>query len=71
VIGRSTGWEELRLKALHGLNRRLSGIMVMTYDQLLSQGERLVELLGPDSIDGPQAAERAEAWPDFDDDSTF
>jgi len=43
----------------------------MTYDQLLSQGERLVELLGPDSIDGPQAAERAEAWPDFDDDSTF
>src|SRR5262245_52158777 len=46
VIGRSKGWEQERLRALHGLNRRLSGITVMTYDQLLAQGERLVEVLG-------------------------
>src|SRR5439155_16871976 len=47
VIGRSQGWSAAeQLKALHGLNRRLAGITVMTYDQLLSQGERLVQLLG-------------------------
>jgi len=47
VIGRSIRWEEARLRALHGLNRRLSGITVMTYDHLLAQGERLVEMLAP------------------------
>jgi hypothetical protein len=47
VIGRSSGWERKKLKALHGLNRRLSGITVMTYDQLLAQGERLVQVLQP------------------------
>lgn len=45
VIGRSRGWEEDRLRAIHGLNSRLSGLSIMTYDQLLAQGERLVELL--------------------------
>ena len=45
VIGRSSGWEEDRSKALHGLSRRLSGISVMTYDMLLAQGERLVQVL--------------------------
>jgi len=39
------GWDEDKLKALHGLNRRLSGIMVKTYDQLLAQGQRLVDML--------------------------
>lgn len=45
VIGRSIGWNEDKLRALHGLNHRLSGINVMTYDQLLAQGERLIEML--------------------------
>jgi len=45
VIGRSAGWSIDQLRALHGLNRRLSGITVMTYDQLLSQGERLIDML--------------------------
>lgn len=44
VIGRSASWGEEQLKALHGLNCRLNGITVMTYDQLLLQGERLLEL---------------------------
>lgn len=44
VIGRSNEWNHEQLKVLHGLNRRLSGISVMTYDQLLSQGERLIEM---------------------------
>jgi len=69
VIGRSSDWDEVKLKALHGLNRRLSGIMVMTYDQLLSQGERLVEMLGPTDIECPPVEEATE-WPDFDDDGS-
>ncbi|MCI0564535.1 MAG: DUF4263 domain-containing protein, partial [Nitrososphaera sp.] len=45
VIGRSAGWSEDKLRALHGLNRRLTGVTIMTYDHLLAQGERLVEIL--------------------------
>lgn len=45
VIGRSHNWQLDQRKALQGLNSRLSGITVMTYDQLLAQGERLVEVL--------------------------
>jgi hypothetical protein len=45
VIGRSADWDPGRLKALRGLNSRLNGITVMTYDQLLAQGERLLAML--------------------------
>ena len=41
----------------------------MTYDQLLSQGERLVEMLGPTDIECPPVEEATE-WPDFDDDGS-
>jgi hypothetical protein len=51
VIGRSNDWDVGRLKALHGLNRRLNGIMVMTYDQLLVQGQRLIEILSSEQGD--------------------
>lgn len=44
VIGRSKDWPEDKLRALHGLNRRLSGVSIMTYDHLLAQGERLIGL---------------------------
>jgi len=57
VIGRSNEWNEGKLKALHGLNQRLSGVTVMTYDHLLAQGERLVEMLAP----------KQEAFPDSSD----
>jgi len=50
VIGRSFDWEPVKLKALHGLNQRLSGITIMTYDQLLAQGERLVEMLSAPAL---------------------
>jgi len=46
VIGRSAGWIKEQARALHGLNHRLSGVVVMTYDQLMAQGERLIEMLG-------------------------
>lgn len=46
VVGRSYDWSQEQHRALHGLNRRLSGITVMTYDHLLAQGERLLEIVG-------------------------
>jgi hypothetical protein len=55
VIGRSAGWGEVKLKALHGLNRRLAGVTIMTYDHLLAQGERLVEILSPSTTEGEDA----------------
>jgi hypothetical protein len=69
VIGRSAGWEIEQLKALHGLNRRLSGITIMTYDQLLAQGERLIEMLGPGCVAQPIAAKPVDEWPSFEDDA--
>ena len=45
VMGRSHDWSADKLKALHGLNRRLNGITLITYDQLLAQGERLVAVV--------------------------
>lgn len=47
VIGRSNDWPDQQLRALHGLNHRLSSVTVMTYDQLLSQGERLLQIVSP------------------------
>lgn len=70
VIGRSVGWPEEKLRALHGLNHRLSGITVTTYDQLLAQGERLIEMVGSE-----QTELFADSEPDFsifdDDDLPF
>tara|TARA_R110002167_G_scaffold110677_9_gene281509 strand:+ start:5475 stop:6542 length:1068 start_codon:yes stop_codon:yes gene_type:complete len=53
VIGRSSDWDETKLRALHGLNHRLSSVSVMTYDQLLAQGERLLHMVIPngDAVD--------------------
>lgn len=45
VIGRSNNWNEDMHKALHGLNSRLNGISILTYDHLLLQGKRLIEML--------------------------
>ena len=45
VIGRSVNWCEDKTKALHGLNSRLSGIRIITYDHLLAQGESLIAYL--------------------------
>lgn len=71
MIGRSAEWEHDKLKTLHGLNGRLSGITVMTYDQLLAQGKRLVEMLSPGCVGQSEPAEPVGEWPGFDDDSSF
>jgi hypothetical protein len=47
VIGRSADWPNEQLRALHGLNHRLTSVTVMTYDQLLAQGERLLTIVSP------------------------
>lgn len=45
VIGRSHDWNPDQLRALHGLNSRMHGINVMTYDQLLARCEALLQQL--------------------------
>jgi hypothetical protein len=42
VIGRSKDWTEEQHKALHGLNSRLHGIQVITYDHLLAQAKQFL-----------------------------
>lgn len=44
-------WTDEQQRALHGLNRRMHGISVMTYDHLLAQGERLIDMMNPVSDD--------------------
>jgi len=62
VIGRSNQWQDAELRALHGLNHRLSSVTVMTYDQLLAQGERLLSIVTPENKPEPLPA---DDW-DFD-----
>lgn len=45
VIGRSNEWGDDEHRALHGLNSRLAGLSVMTYDHLLAQGQQTLDLL--------------------------
>lgn len=59
VIGRSDQWTEEQERALHGLNRRMHGIAVMTYDHLLAQGERLIDMMSP-------AVDEKNSAPPFD-----
>lgn len=45
VIGRSEAWPEQQHQALHGLNRRLTDISIMSYDHLLAQARQTLELV--------------------------
>lgn len=60
VVGRSDDWAESQQRALHGLNRRMNGITVMTYDHLLAQGERLLEMMVPTATVEVRVSEPAE-----------
>jgi hypothetical protein len=62
VIGRSHDWSEEQQRALHGLNRRMNGITIMTYDHLLAQGERLIDMMVPaaDTGAGPATASESD-----------
>lgn len=61
VIGRSQDWDDKSLRALHGLNHRITSITVMTYDQLLAQGERLLSIVSPNQ---PEVEEPKIGWDD-------
>ena len=71
VIGRSADWDGSKLRALHGLNRRLSGIVVMTYDQLLAQGQRLIDILSPGQEEARESQDYSADGPDEEDDFHF
>lgn len=45
VIGRSFDFNDEQIKALHGLNSRLNGIVIKTYDDLLAQAKSLLKSL--------------------------
>ncbi|QEY31190.1 DUF4263 domain-containing protein [Synechococcus sp. RSCCF101] len=63
VICRSVSWSTEEHKALHGLNSRLSGIRIMTYDHLLAQGERLLSVVSHSEAASEQPEqEDSEAW---------
>jgi hypothetical protein len=66
VIGRSAGWSEANQRTLAGLNQRLVGITLMTYDQLLAQGDELIRLFGAE--DGPEVGEGGSAAGDIEPD---
>lgn len=70
VIGRSHDWDEEKLRALHGLNSRLSSLMVMTYDQLLAQGERLIEIVSP-NVNEAIRDDNGDEWSITDEDVPF
>lgn len=59
VIGRSTDWDNDEAKAFHGLSRRLIDIDIITYDHLLAQGERLIQILSSE----PEVEMEAEDLP--------
>ena len=54
VVGRSNDWDKAKLKSLHGLNSRLHGITIMTFDQLVGLGNRLLEILKNGSSESSQ-----------------
>ncbi|MGI5205828.1 Shedu anti-phage system protein SduA domain-containing protein [Spirillospora sp. CA-108201] len=43
VIGRSDEWEPAQQRALHGLNSRLHGVSIITYDHLLAKAEATLD----------------------------
>lgn len=45
IIGRSLEWTEEERSQLHGLNSRLHGLSVLTYDDLLMQAQQMIDLL--------------------------
>lgn len=46
VIGRSADWNLTKSRSLRGLNERLHGVTVMTYDHLLGQARQLLKTVG-------------------------
>lgn len=48
IIGRSHGWPIEKVKALNGINSRLNGIKIKTYDDVLAEAKASLRFLNPD-----------------------
>ncbi len=51
VVGRTNEWTDEQYRALHGLNSRLTDISVISYDHLLAQARRILELVETDELE--------------------
>ena len=67
VIGRSVDWEDEQHRALHGLNRRLSSVSIISYDHLLAQARRTLELVEAPEAETEVIVPTSNDW-DFEDD---
>lgn len=65
VIGRSEGWPADKQKALRGLNSRLNGIKVMTFDHVLAQARALLDCVRPAEIEVDESAQTRSSWDDL------
>ena len=67
--GQLVPWDEKKRRALHGLNQRLHGVTLMTYDCLMAQGERMLQILSEreniDKVD-QTASEIEHSYPAID-----
>lgn len=50
VMGRSIDWLDEKMRALHCLNRGMHHITIMTYDHLLAQGERALQIIDYEKV---------------------
>lgn len=62
VIGRSDEWSADKQQALHGLNRRLADISVISYDHLLAQARRTLELFEVSESETDVTLPQPAAW---------
>lgn len=70
VIGRSHDWSDDQQRALHGLNRRLADISVITYDHLLAQARRTLEFVEAPEADDDLVVPPGSDW-DWDSEEPF
>ena len=66
VIGRSHDWPKEQQRALHGLNRRLADISVISYDHLLAQARATLDLVEAPEPEAEVIVPAGTEW-DFDD----
>jgi hypothetical protein len=71
VIGRSHDWDDKKQKELRGLNSRLSGIKVMTFDHMLAQAEAMIKLVVPRDAEKPKTNGVSSYLQDLDDEIPF
>jgi len=67
VVGRTSEWTEEQYRALHGLNSRFTDISVISYDHLLAQARRTLELVESDALEEEVIVPTVTDWYEDDD----